>query len=323
MGALLLRMRANLGELSAQPYADRFLELQFDVNPRYGPLDDASRADARPPEERLAAVPGVEGVVPQGTDWFDVDVHPADPVAGLELASPQQVRAIAAPAGYFPLMGISFVRGRDFDAAERSHDGAIVIGSGLARRLWGGADAIGRRLVSVGPQPARHPDVHHRRRRGRCDHRRARRRAVVNPAPGPGVARIFMPRVRTTVTSSPHARSGRTAAAHHSRGGGRRSTGAANRRRADARGRRSVGTAFRGHRHLRRRRDWRSRAPALCHRPLRRRGVRGRAAGPWDRHSHGAWCREPSGRQTVRAARSAALSLGLVSASRSGWVACA
>ena len=67
--------------------------------------------------------------------------------------------AIAAPAGYFPLMGISFVRGRDFDAAERGqrgqrseiNDGAIVIGSGLARRLWGGADAIGRRLVSVGP----------------------------------------------------------------------------------------------------------------------------------------------------------------------------
>ena len=57
-------------------------------------------------------------------------------------------------------MGISFVRGRDFDAAERSpargqragiDDGAIVIGSGLARRLWGGADAIGRRFVSAGP----------------------------------------------------------------------------------------------------------------------------------------------------------------------------
>jgi hypothetical protein len=56
-------------------------------------------------------------------------------------------------------MGISFVRGRDFEAAERSpargrpagiDEGAIVIGSGLARRLWGGADAIGRRLVSVG-----------------------------------------------------------------------------------------------------------------------------------------------------------------------------
>ena len=105
-------------------------------------------------------MPGVEGVVRQeNVDSFDVEVHPADTVAGLEPASPQQVRGIAAPAGYFPLMGISFVRGRDFDAAERRpargqpagiDEGAIVIGSGLARRLWGGADPIGRRLVSVG-----------------------------------------------------------------------------------------------------------------------------------------------------------------------------
>ena len=114
-------------------------------------------------------MPGVEGVVRQeNVDSFDVEVHPADTVGGLEPAEPQQVRGIAAPAGYFPLMGLSIVRGRDFDAAERSatrgqgagilergqrsggDDGAIIIGSGLARRLWGGADPIGRRLVSVG-----------------------------------------------------------------------------------------------------------------------------------------------------------------------------
>ena len=160
MGALLLEMRSDLRELPAQPYADRLLELRFNVNPRYGPLDDDREQTLVRLQERLAAVPGVEGVVRQeNDDSFDVEVHPADTVAGLELASPQQVRGIAAPAGYFPLMGISFVRGRDFDAAERSpargrragiDEGAIVIGSGLARRLWGGADAIGRRLVSVG-----------------------------------------------------------------------------------------------------------------------------------------------------------------------------
>jgi hypothetical protein len=52
-------------------------------------------------------------------------------------------------------MGMSFVRGRDFDAAERSYDGPIVIGSSLARRLWGGSDAVGRRFVSVGPNRRR------------------------------------------------------------------------------------------------------------------------------------------------------------------------
>ncbi len=152
MGALLLEMRSDLRDLSEQPYADRLVELHFNVNPRYGPLDDAREQTLVRLQERLTAAPGVEGVVRQeNNDSFDVDVHPADTVPGLELASPLQVRGIAAPAGYFPLMRLPFVRGRDFDAAERSQDGAIVIGSRLARRLWGGADAIGRRVVSISP----------------------------------------------------------------------------------------------------------------------------------------------------------------------------
>jgi predicted permease len=152
MGALLLEMRSDLRDLSAQPHADRLIELHFNVNPRYGPLDDAREQTLVRLQERLASAPGVAGVVRQeNDDSFDVDVHPADTVPGLELASPLQVRGIAAPAGYFPLMRLPFVRGRDFDAAERSQDGAIVIGSRLARRLWGGADAIGRRVVSTSP----------------------------------------------------------------------------------------------------------------------------------------------------------------------------
>jgi predicted permease len=161
MGALLLDMRSDLRELPAQPYADRLVELHFNVNPRYGALDEDRERTLVRLQERLATVPGVAGVVRQEhDDSFDVEVHPADAVAGLELASPLQALAIAAPPGYFPLMGISFVRGRDFDAAERrekrgqragANDGAIVIGTRMARRLWGGADAIGRRVVSIGP----------------------------------------------------------------------------------------------------------------------------------------------------------------------------
>jgi putative ABC transport system permease protein len=152
MGALLLEMRSDLRALPTQPFADRILDVRFNVNPRYGSLDEDREQTLARLQQRLATVPGVDGVVRQEiTDSFDVDVHPADSVAGLALASPLDVRPIAAPAGYFPLMGLTFVRGRDFEAAERSHDGAIVIGSGLARRLWGGADAIGRRVVSVGP----------------------------------------------------------------------------------------------------------------------------------------------------------------------------
>ena len=286
MGALLLEMRSDLRDLSAQPYADRLVELHFNVNPRYGPLDDARERTLGRLQERLAAAPGVEGVVRQeNNDSFDVEVHPADTVAGLELASPLQVRAIAAPAGYFPLMGIPFVRGRDFDAAERSHDGAIVIGSGLARRLWGGADAIGRRVVSIGPtlrgiRTFTIVGVVDDATTGARDGERHGGRHPELPALERWGAHLHVAGAHDRSPAHPHARSGRTRSARDSPGGGRRSPGAANRCRANARGRRSGGAAFRGHRHLCRRRDRRSRAPALCHRPLRSGRVRGRAAGP-------------------------------------------
>jgi predicted permease len=191
MGALLLEMRSNLRELPSQPYADRLLEIRFNVNPRYGALDEEREQTLVRLQKRLATVPGVEGVVGQeNNDSFDVEVHSADTVAGLELASPLQVRPIAAPAGYFPLMGISFVRGRDFNSAERSHDGAVVIGSGLARRLWGGADAIGRRFVSAGPNL---------RRTGTFTIIGVVDDATTGAREGQGdIARVFMSRVHTT-----------------------------------------------------------------------------------------------------------------------------
>jgi len=191
MGTLLLEMRSDLRALRSQPYADRLLELHFNVNPRYGSLDDDREQTLVRLQERLAGMPGVEGVVRQeNNDSFDVEVHPADALAGFGHAAPQQVRGIAAPAGYFPLMGISFVRGRDFDSAERSRDDAVIIGSGLARRLWGGADAISRRLSSVGRNLRGVPTF---TVVGVVDD------ATTGVGEGEGeVARIFMPRVHTT-----------------------------------------------------------------------------------------------------------------------------
>ena len=204
MGALLLEMRSDLRDLSEQPYADRLAELHFNVNPRYGPLDDAREQTLVRLQERLAAVPGVAGVVRQEhNDSFDVDVHPADGVPGLELASPLQVRTIAAPAGYFPLMSLSFVRGRDFDATERTQDGAIVIGSSLARRLWGGVDAIGRRVVSISPtmrgiRTFSVVGVVDDATTGERDGERHGGRHPELPGTRGDGARIFMPRVHTT-----------------------------------------------------------------------------------------------------------------------------
>jgi ABC-type antimicrobial peptide transport system permease subunit len=55
--------------------------------------------------------------------------------------------------GYFDLMGAPLVRGSD--AAPSSDTSAtMIIGSDLARRMWGDADPIGRRFTQISPPQA-------------------------------------------------------------------------------------------------------------------------------------------------------------------------
>ena len=156
MGALILEMTADLRKLPSPVFAERILDVRFNTNPRYGSMDQNREATLQRLQTRLAALPGVVAVVPQenGDDYFDVSVHPGDRVSYAELGPHLLVRAQAAPAGYFSVMGIPLVRGRDFMAAgpEGNEDnGAVVIGADLARRLWGSEDPIGRRFNSAGP----------------------------------------------------------------------------------------------------------------------------------------------------------------------------
>jgi len=152
MGALTLEMIADLRQLPSPAFADRILDVRFNTNPRYGSMDQNREDTLRRLQRRLAATPGVLAVVPQENDddYFDIAVHRSDRVTGMELGASLPVRAQAAPPGYFPLMGIPIVRGRDFNASGEDSTSA-VIGADLARRLWGTADPIGRRFTSAGP----------------------------------------------------------------------------------------------------------------------------------------------------------------------------
>ena len=153
MGALILEMTADLRELPSPVFADRILDVRFNTNPRYGSMDQNREATLERLQTRVAALPGVVAVVPQenADDYVDVSVHPTDRVSGAEFGPNLLVRTQAAPAGYFSLMGIPLVWGRDFFAAGTDDNGAVVIGADLARRLWGSEDPIGRRFNSAGP----------------------------------------------------------------------------------------------------------------------------------------------------------------------------
>ena len=104
-------------------------------------------------------MPGVIAAMPMqmGTITVPLTVHPADRIAGVTYDPVMQTRLTAAPKGYFNAFGIPIVRGRDFDTGEYAHSSddaarapsfdAVIIGSDLARRLWGDANPLGRRLT--------------------------------------------------------------------------------------------------------------------------------------------------------------------------------
>jgi hypothetical protein len=80
-------------------------------------------------------------------------VHPDDRTA----RTPQRVLQLdgeRAAQGYFGVMGIPLARGREFAGSDPSPEAStgeapVIIDAGLARRLWGNADPIGRRLQAA------------------------------------------------------------------------------------------------------------------------------------------------------------------------------
>jgi predicted permease len=152
MGGFILELQEDLRKVPSTTYADRVLDVRFNTNPRYGSIDQAREDTLRRLQARFAALPGVVAIVPQenADDYFQAAIH-WDDRAGEELDRRLVVRVQVAPVGYFALMGIPLVRGRDFEAAHREDRTAVVIGAAAASRLWPGADPIGRRLVPISP----------------------------------------------------------------------------------------------------------------------------------------------------------------------------
>lgn len=120
--------------------------------------------------ERLRQTPGVTGaavatLIPFGdvTERATIQrpgavVRASDPTADTALTL---AVAVGVSDGYFPALGLSLVRGRDFTAAETRSATApavAIIDAGLATRLYGDEDPLGRQLqINRGLDTA--PDV--------------------------------------------------------------------------------------------------------------------------------------------------------------------
>jgi hypothetical protein len=151
MGAALLELRDGLQALPRTVASDRILEVRFNTNERYGAIDARREDSLRRVRTRLAGLSGIEGVVQQGlgTDWSSFTALPGDRTPGGEpdVAVAASADVDAAPPGYFALLDMPIIRGRDFVDADAAAPGTVVVTSALATRLWGIDNAIGQRLV--------------------------------------------------------------------------------------------------------------------------------------------------------------------------------
>lgn len=101
--------------------------------------------------EDVRAVPGVQHAIPDlggGEELGAYVPHPAD--AHDTPRAPILLDPIHTEPGYFDMLGVRVLRGRDFTPAEITTSTApevpVIIGAELARTVWGDADPVGRRL---------------------------------------------------------------------------------------------------------------------------------------------------------------------------------
>ena len=165
LAVMIATMVTDMGRHAPAAAPERIVEIELDTwAGRMSDGDRATRIAAL--VERVATMPGVVAAMPMqmGTVDAPLTVLPADRAAGVASDRVMNGRLVAAPAGWFEAFGIPIVRGRDFDAGERAHSPgaaelapsyeAVIVGSDLARRLWGSANPLGRRLVMPVPGAA-------------------------------------------------------------------------------------------------------------------------------------------------------------------------
>ena len=144
LSLVILKYQPLSGEMSRYVIAVEFRPLE-----RGAPSQRPEAVDSLIP--RIAARREVASAVPD-IDAFDVrGIVAADRDAGVAQSdsAPTIVHVEGAAPGWFGLVDVPIVLGRDVTLADTAAaDHPVVIGSDLARRLWGGANPIGRSLAS-------------------------------------------------------------------------------------------------------------------------------------------------------------------------------
>ncbi len=122
--------------------------------------EDRGRAAFGAVLERVRALPGVAAASPASIVPFGMVTNsrhvetPESRATSKGGPDPASRRAVFVLVGadYFRTLGLSLLRGREFDASEETRDAhrsVAIVDEPLARRLWPGQDPIGRTVLDV------------------------------------------------------------------------------------------------------------------------------------------------------------------------------
>jgi predicted permease len=139
--------------------AERILKLDLDLSSIPGSATQKTLATDRL-EARIAQTSGVVSIVPErgyfGQATIGVRSEDRGPVAGAGDPVTSVMQAVVP--GYFNLLDVPLLRGSDV-APSSDTSSTVIIGDDLARRLWGGADPVGRRFTQLSPPQKRQHDL--------------------------------------------------------------------------------------------------------------------------------------------------------------------
>ena len=141
IGGVLMETKAPLRNGTQE----RVMRLQIDVASIPGSAAQR-RAAVERVMRRIGEEPGVITAMPRpgyvGITTLTVRAKDRRPVASADDFASVQMEMVTP--GYFDLIGVPLLRGDDL---AQDTSATVIIGSDLARRLWGGADPIGRHFI--------------------------------------------------------------------------------------------------------------------------------------------------------------------------------
>jgi predicted permease len=158
--ALMLRSFENLRRVDAGFQTENVLTATVSLNfSKYSTAEhrlDVDRANDfyRAVEDQLRVLPGVVAIGNAWTFPLNNSFHNDGTfmIEGREPGGPPgKATFIAVSPAYFSTLAVPMLRGRVFDERDRAGaPGAVVVSQRLARRHWGKADPVGRRISGDG-----------------------------------------------------------------------------------------------------------------------------------------------------------------------------